>query len=611
MGDADTAGPDPRRITTAAGLARELDLLRSRAAHGARRARLSLDELARRTGIPRSTVHSYVRGVRLPPPDSLDDLVIAMGATEREQREWAEALFRVTADRFDSTPAAPLATSPGSPAVPRQLPAAPRVLVGRADELGRLDALLATAEDDGAPLVVGISGTGGIGKTALALRWAHQVAARFPDGQLWLDLRGYSPGAPLEPVDALERLLRSVGLTTTELAADTEARAATFRSAVAGKRLLLLLDNARDSAQVLPLLPGTAGCVTVITSRTALRSLAAIGGADTLLLDRLPAPTALSLIDVGPAGADAAVTERIARHCGGLPLALRIVRERLSRASAAEVERFADELAGDDGGRLAALALTDAGSDLSVRGALRWSYEALAPEAAALFRLLPLCYQSTFERRSAAVVHAVDEQEARRLLDLLVDASLLDTAGPDRYRVHDLVLAFAEDCLQHDEQAAVVAAARRRMLGHLIALAEDAVRRWDPTRPMRIPVPPDCPAGTPAGQPDPPTGHVEAFALAMTDAFRSGLDDCGWALGERAARAVWPLADLGVLEPALLAGVASAREAARRWPRRRCSASSGSTTAGGASWPRPSGSSPSPSSSPGWPGRPRTRRSTG
>ena len=557
----ETAGPDPRRIATAAQLARELDLLRSRAAHGVRRARLSLDELARRTGIPRSTVHSYVRGVRLPPPDSLDDLVIAMGASPTEQREWAEALFRVTADRFDTVaPVAPVALP-----VPRQLPAAPRVLVGRDAELARLTELLTLAQaDPRAALVVGISGTGGVGKTALVLRWAHDAAEHFPDGQLWLDLRGYSPGAPLTPADALERLLRGLGTVTTELPADVETRAAEFRSAVAGKRLLLLLDNARDSAQVLPLLPGTSGCVTLVTSRTALRTLAAIGGAETVSVGRLPTSTALSLVaaDLGGHRADdPAVAERIARHCGGLPLALRIVRERLSRASPAEVEQFAEELDRDERSRLAALELTDAGSEVSVRGALAWSYAALPPDAATLFRRLPLCYQSTFEQRTVAALLDVPADEARRLLQLLVDASLLDSAGPDRYRVHDLVLAYAEECLHRDEDAQTRTASRIRMAGYLIDLAECAIRSWDPRRPFRISRPAGLAEVRRQLPPELADRQIEAFQLAVQDLVRHGLIDLGSALGERAARTISSQGDLGGMLPALHVAIDAARTA--------------------------------------------------
>ena len=337
----------------------------------------------------------------------------------------------------------------------------------------------------------------------------------------------------MSPSDALEQLLRGVGVNTSELAVDVESRAATFRSAVAGRQFLILLDNARESAQVLALLPGAPGCVTIVTSRTALRSLAVLGVADTISLGRLPAGAARSLIGTHRAGevVPPELTERIARHCGGLPLALRIMRERLSRASTSELERFADELDRDDRTRLAALELSDAGSDVSVRGALRWSYEALQPAAAAMFRRLPLCWQSTFERRTAAAAHGVSEQEAGRLLDLLVDASLLDTAGQGRYRVHDLVLAYAAECMRRDEPAGEEVIGRRRSLGYLLDIAESAVARWDPSRPFRIPRPDGLVSDAPVS-PDWALGHVDAFALAITEAIKADQAPAAWALGD-------------------------------------------------------------------------------
>ncbi len=552
-----TSGPDPRRVHNPDGLVHELSLLRIRAARGQQRSRFSLNDLAKVTGIPRSTVHAYLQGGRIPPPDSLDAIVVALGAGPDEQREWAEALYRAMST---AAPVEPVRAAPTGP-VPRQLPAAPRGFVGRASESAELDRLL--ADSDGVSPLLAVIGTGGVGKTALVLHWAHRNLARFPDGQLWMDLRGFGSIPPIEAGDALDRLLRAIGAGNAPLPADVEARSAAFRTALADRRMLLVLDNARSAAQVMPLLPATPGVVTVVTSRDAMRPLVASVGADRVRVDRLAEAESLSLLaDSGRAGSNAepdAIT-RIARHCEGLPLALRIVRERLSVTTEPEIARFADELDRDQGNRLAALDLNDASIDLSVRSAFSWSYQALPDQAAQLFRRLPLCLVTTFDRADAAVL-IEDGRSAGRLLDTLVAASLLDTAGADRYRLHDLVAGFAQERLAAEEPAAEIARLRLAHGRHLARMAEAALAWWDIQRPPRIDFPPTEPSHPLDHQAVLPTsemaeewidGHIDAIATAVPALAASDQPFYSWILAERGSRSLWATADTQVMDSALV-----------------------------------------------------------
>ncbi|HEY0638402.1 MAG TPA: helix-turn-helix domain-containing protein, partial [Pseudonocardiaceae bacterium] len=278
----DHPGPDPRRVHSLSDLARELGLLRARAARGDHRARVSLDELARRVGQPRSTVHAYVTGKHLVPSDVLDEIVIALGATPAEQRQWGESWFRLAARRTpERRTAAPATTAP------RQLPPDTHGFTGRVAELAALD--------QGGPIRV-VTGTGGVGKTALAVRWAHRAAADFPDGQLCVDLRGFDPERPVEPADALAGFLRALGVDGAAVPPGAAERAALFRSLLAGRRMLVLLDNARDSEHVRPLLPGEAGCVVLVTSRDSMAGLVARNGAARTELDLLPRADATALL---------------------------------------------------------------------------------------------------------------------------------------------------------------------------------------------------------------------------------------------------------------------------------------------------------------------------
>jgi len=323
MGKGSTApaGPNPERVHDRSDLARELDLLRTRAALGTRKPRVSLAELAVRIGEPRSTVHAYVAGRHLPGSEVLDRIVIALGATAEEQRAWNEAWFRVAARREVSPSAAG-----HDEVVPHQLVPDVDTFTGRAAELAELDRRLdAAAGADPAQVISALAGTGGVGKSALAAHWAHRVAAAFPDGQLWVNLRGFDPDQPLSPDAALAALLHALGVADAEIPTDVEERAARYRSLVADRRLLVVLDNARDTEQVRLLLPGTPSCFVIVTSRDSLVGLVARHGAHRIDLDGLPEPDAIDLVDrlVGErAGREPAAARRLIRRCGRLPLAL-------------------------------------------------------------------------------------------------------------------------------------------------------------------------------------------------------------------------------------------------------------------------------------------------
>jgi len=352
----------------------------------------------------------------------------------------------------DGPPATP--TQP----VPRQLPAPIPGFVGRATELAALDAALA----DGARLLA-VHGPGGIGKTALAVRWAHRVADRYPDGQLFLDLAGYGPGEPLDPSAALEVVLRALGVPATRIPAGRDERSALLRTELAGRRTLLVLDNARDADQVRPLLPSGASLV-LATSRSELRGLQVRDGARTVALPALPVAEAVTLIHRAGGGTrtddEPSAADELAGLCGRLPLALMIVARRAARFPGVPLAELAAQLREDS--RLDALSdPTDPAAD--PRAVFSWSYRGLEPAAARAFRLLGLHPGTRFGARVAAALLGTPVGRARRLLDQLVSVHLLDQTGPDAYHLHDLLDAYAvELATEHPEPDH--AAATRRML---------------------------------------------------------------------------------------------------------------------------------------------------
>jgi DNA-binding SARP family transcriptional activator/tetratricopeptide (TPR) repeat protein len=403
----------------------------------------------------------------------------------------AEALARyaqlreVLADELGVEPGDRLRTlhgellAPGAPrprtaeSLPRQLPFDVAKFTGREAEIAELDRFLAERPPDATSIAL-IEGTAGVGKTSLAVHWAHSVRDRFPDGQLFLDLRGHSAGTPVGSDTALARFLRSIGVPAARIPSTVEERSAMLRSRLAGARMLMLLDNAHDADQIRPLLPGS-GNLVVVTSRNQLRGLVAREGARRLALRSFDQRDATALLagSVGYARLEAepdAVAELTAL-CGRLPLALALAGERASRFADLSIAGIVDELR-DQHSRLDTLRdPQDAGTDL--RATFSWSYNALRPDAARLFRLLGLHPGVDISLRAAAVLSGHPTHATRALLDQLAAAHLLNQARGDRYQFHDLLRVYAVELAEEDYgEADRVAVLKRVGDWYLCAVAE-------------------------------------------------------------------------------------------------------------------------------------------
>jgi DNA-binding SARP family transcriptional activator len=415
--------------------------------------------------------------------------------------------------------------------VPRQLPAGIRHFTGRTSELAALTTLLGDgAEGPAAVIISAIDGTAGVGKTALALHWAHQTAERFPDGQLYVNLRGYDLYQPLRATDALAGLLHALGERGQDIPPAEEDRAARYRSLLAGRRMLVVLDNARSAEQVRPLLPATPSCVTVVTSRDSLAGLVARDGAVRLDLDLLPPAEAAGLLTalIGErAAADPDAVMRLAGQCCRLPLALRVAAELVTAWPATPLADLVTELA-DQQRRLDLLA---AGEDArtEVRAVFRWSYRCLDADAARAFRLAGLHPGPSLDRYALAALAGTGLRQAGELLQVLARAHLIQPAGPGRYGMHDLLRAYAAEQAAAQDGEQEQRAALTRLFDHYLHGAATAMDALYPAEGHRRP-PVDRPS-TPA----PPTGDV-ATARGWLDAERASLV----AVAEHAAAGGWP-----------------------------------------------------------------------
>lgn len=340
--------------------------------------------------------------------------------------------------------------------VPHQLPADVHGFVGRRDELGRLEALLSEG-DEPATLVV-VAGTAGVGKTSLVVHFAHGVRLRFPDGQLFINLRGYDTGPPLTPTAALERFLRALGVAPPAIPASVEERAALYRTLLAGRRVLVVLDNAATAGQVRPLLPGEAGSLAVITCRGRLSGLSARDGARRITVGLLTETESVTLVntvtDGYRAGDDPEQVAQLARLCARLPLALRIAAERAAARPLMPLRELIADLRSESSLWDALSVEDDADAD-AVRTVFAWSYRALPPAAARAFRLLGLHPGADFSLNAAAALLDETPERTRALLDVLTGAHLLEQIGSARHQFHDLLRAYAADLAvsQEDEDA--------------------------------------------------------------------------------------------------------------------------------------------------------------
>jgi tetratricopeptide (TPR) repeat protein len=422
--------------------------------------------------------------------------------------------------------------------VPRQLPRAVDHFAGRADELAALTTLLRGPTDTGGTVVISaIGGTAGVGKTALAVHWAHQIADRFTDGQLYVDLRGFSPaGSVVTAADAVRRFLDALDVPPERIPLDLDAQAALFRTLVAGRRMLLVLDNARDSAQVRPLLPASPTCLVLVTSRNQLSGLVAADGAHPINLDLLSVGEARDMLakrlgDQRVAAEQDAVDQIIGR-CARLPLALALVAARVVTQPGVALHAVAGELA-ETRQRWQTLTGDDPHTDM--RAVFSWSYQAMTPNAARLFRLLGLHPGPDIAAPAAASLAGIAPDEVGPLLADLTRASLLTEPTRGRYTCHDLLRDYATQLAQAIDTDEQRHTATRRILDHYLHTADPAARLLDP--PLD-PVPDDPPGAgvTPEKLDDAAqawgwfTEEHEVLLAAVANAAESGFNIHTWQL---------------------------------------------------------------------------------
>lgn len=494
---------------------RRLDHLRLRAEEGLMRARLALgehtqlvpelerlcgehpwhEELHRllilalyRTGRQADALAAHQRLRRT----LADELGIEPGPALRELHT---AMLRQDPALDAPSPPATTGTTPAFP-VPAQLPLALAAFSGRKDELARLDQLLpgtgaAGRASGGVAVVSAVSGTGGVGKTALAVHWAHQVQDAFPGGQLYANLRGFDPGgAVADPAEVLRGFLDALGVPPARIPAGFTAQAGLYRSLLAGRRVLVLLDNARDAEQVRPLLPGSTTCLTLVTSRNRLTSLAVTEGANLLAVDVLTPDEARDLLatrlGTRRVAAEPDAAREIVDLCAGLPLALAIVAARAAAAPAVPLAAFAAELR-RPGGRLNAL---DAGDPVSrVREVFAWSYRGLGADAGRLFRLLGLHAGPDVGLPAVAALAGVTRESAQALVTELIRGSLLTEVSTGRYACHDLLRSYAGELAVTHDRDQDRGEAIGRLLEHYVHTAHAADTRLNRKHALFTPVP--------------------------------------------------------------------------------------------------------------------------
>jgi tetratricopeptide (TPR) repeat protein/transcriptional regulator with XRE-family HTH domain len=483
---------------------------------------LSQEELAARSGVSVRTIRDLETGHILAPRHGTVRLLADALHLDGQERA---ALAAATSGRWPAEPSPPSV-------VAAQLPPAPIGFTGRAETLAVLDAML--PDRDEARATMAIAGSAGVGKTALALHWAHRVAGRFGDGQLYVDLRGYAPGPPLSPAQALAQLLRGLGVEGDRIPVEPDEAAALYRSLLADRRVLAVLDNAAGPEQVRPLLPGGRRCVVLVTSRDRLTGLVASHGTRCLTLDVLAPGEAVDLLGrilgAERVAAEPEAAAELAALCGQLPLALRIAAANLAGDPHQRVEGYVARLR--QGDRLASLAV-EGDPQVAVRAAFDLSCDRLAPDARRLFRLLGLVPGPETGVAAAAALAGIPHDRAERLLAGLAAAHLVQPRGPGRYGLHDLLRLYARQQSERDDGEEERRAAMGRLLRWQLAGVEAAGRFLYP-QVLRLPA---------AGQ-EPVELGDHAAALAWLEAERPNLVAAVASAAEQGFAAMaWLLAD--------------------------------------------------------------------
>lgn len=435
---------------------------------------LDRSELAKRVNISPSSLYAYLNATTLPRGSVFDRLLDELGvdgaergrlATLRDTAEVARRVGRGTRVR---------------PVVPRQLPADTRQFVRRTDELAQLVRIASTPLPDAARTCV-IEGVAGVGKSTLATRAAHRVEHLFPDGQLYADLRGFAATPPLDPADVLLSFLQALGAPVAAIPSAPSARAALYRSLLAGRRVLVVLDNADSSERVRPLVPAAPGCLLLVTSRNRMDSLVTREGAARIALDVMAYSEAAELLAarIGPdrvAGEPDAV-RTLVDLCGGLPLALSLLASRAKNQPDEPLATFAKELQKSED-RLTLLSLPD--TDLDLTSVFTWSYDALTGPAARLFRMLGGVHPGPGIGIAACTALAGTTRQPRQQLRELVSANLVIEQSLDRFSLHDLMRSYARDRAERDDSASERRAALRRVLDYYLSSAAAANARIQP-----------------------------------------------------------------------------------------------------------------------------------
>lgn len=438
------------------------------------RGNVNRDRLARDLGRGKSSVYAYLSGKTLPDNTVLLTLLRLMKVPEQDVR----GLFVL----WNSAKLAPPAAVRSARIVPRQMPTCPRPFVGRAKELTELGQFQPQKDDPPAdPVVVTVDGSPGVGKSSLAAYWAHSLADRFPDGQLWVDLRGFDSRGPLCCDEALHGFLTALGVAAQAMPVAQSTKESEFRNLMLGRRMLIVLDNARSSADVRALLPGTPGTLVVVTSRTRLDGLVIRDGAYRIGLDVLQLPDAVELLRLRSGLVDEDELTALAQWCSRLPLALSLAAARVHRDSGSPLADLREQRS-----RLDFLRTADPESD--ARTVFASSYIALPAAAARLFRLCGVHPGQDVDRHvCAALLGRSAPPEAE--LTILDTANLMTATADGRFRRHDLLRDYAVELAETEETPQERRAAVARMLDHYLATALWANALIQPVRAHEYPEP--------------------------------------------------------------------------------------------------------------------------